>query len=47
MQFYDVARILSTHGLKGEVKVALITDFPKERFAAKKELALKANQQKS
>ena len=46
MQFYDVARILSTHGLKGEVKVALITDFPKERFAAKKELALKANQQK-
>ena len=46
MQFYDVARILSTHGLKGEVKVALITDFPEERFAAKQELALKANQQK-
>ncbi|MBC6350321.1 ribosome maturation factor RimM [Lactobacillus melliventris] len=45
MQFYDVARILSTHGLKGEVKVALITDFPEERFASNQELALKDNPQ--
>lgn len=41
MQFYDVARILSTHGLKGEIKVALITDFPEERFALNKKLAIK------
>lgn len=46
MQFYDVARILSTHGLKGEVKVALITDFPEERFALNQELALKDTPQK-
>lgn len=43
MQFYDVAKILTTHGLNGEVKVALITDFPEERFAPGSELALKEN----
>ena len=31
MQFYDVAKVLTTHGLNGEVKVVLITDFPEER----------------
>ena len=41
MQFYDVAKILTTHGLQGEVKVALITDFPNNRFAAGSRLALK------
>ena len=41
MQFYDVAKILTTHGLQGEVKVALITDFPNNRFAAGSKLALK------
>lgn len=41
MQFYDVANILTTHGLQGEVKVALITDFPNNRFAAGSRLALK------
>lgn len=46
MQFYDVARILSTHGLNGEIKVALITDFPKERFAANAKLSLKDNEDK-
>lgn len=43
MQYYDVAKILTTHGLNGEVKVALITDFPEERFAEGSELALKDN----
>lgn len=43
MQYYDVAKILTTHGLKGEVKVALITDFPRERFKAGTKLALKDN----
>ena len=41
MQFYDVAKILTTHGLQGEVKVALITDFPNNRFSAGSRLALK------
>ncbi|WEV44344.1 ribosome maturation factor RimM [Lactobacillus sp. ESL0684] len=41
MQFYDVAKVLSTHGLQGEVKVALITDFPELRFAQGSKLALK------
>ena len=32
MEFYDVAKILTTHGLNGEIKVSAITDFPEERF---------------
>lgn len=43
MQYYDVARVLTTHGLKGEVKVSVITDFPEERFADGMHLALKDN----
>lgn len=45
MQYYDVARILNTHGLNGEVKTAAITDFPQERFAPGCELALKDDEQ--
>ncbi|RMC41630.1 ribosome maturation factor RimM [Lactobacillus sp. ESL0233] len=41
MQFYDVAKILTTHGLAGELKIALITDFPQERFVAGNKLSLK------
>ncbi|BDR60655.1 ribosome maturation factor RimM [Lactobacillus xylocopicola] len=41
MQFYDVAQILTTHGLKGELKVKLVTDFPAERFTPGQQLALK------
>ena len=41
MQFYDVAKVLTTHGLNGEVKVSLITDFPEERFAPGSILSLK------
>lgn len=43
MQFYDVAKIVNTHGLKGEVKLAVITDFPEERFKAGSQLTLKDN----
>lgn len=46
MKYYDVAKILTTHGLKGEVKVSLITDFPEERFKAGVELSLKDNPEK-
>lgn len=41
MQYYDVAKILTTHGLNGEVKVNLITDFPEERFEPGSVLSLK------
>lgn len=41
MQFYDVAHILTTHGLKGEVKVDVITDFPEQRFAKGQKLYLR------
>ena len=30
MQYFDVAKILTTHGLNGEVKVNVITDFPED-----------------
>ncbi|GEL12680.1 16S rRNA processing protein RimM [Lapidilactobacillus concavus DSM 17758] len=33
MENYDeVGQVVTTHGLKGEVKVMVTTDFPKERF---------------
>jgi 16S rRNA processing protein RimM len=31
-RFYDVGKIVNTHGVKGEVKVFAITDFPEHRF---------------
>lgn len=40
MHFFDVGKIIATHGLKGEVKVALITDFAEDRFAPKSRLYL-------
>lgn len=43
MQYFDVAKILTTHGLNGEVKVNVITDFPEDRFAEGMQLALKAD----
>ena len=33
MDFLDVGKIVNTHGLKGEVRILSITDFPEERFA--------------
>lgn len=43
MQYFDVAKILTTHGLNGEVKVNVITDFPEDRFAEGMQLALKSD----
>lgn len=43
MQFYDVGLVLASHGLKGEVTVKLITDFPTERFQPGTQLHLQTN----
>lgn len=32
MEFYQVGKIVNTHGICGEVKVIATTDFPEERF---------------
>jgi 16S rRNA processing protein RimM len=39
-QLLTVGKLVNTHGIKGEIKVLAITDFPEERFAAKKSLFL-------
>ena len=53
MKLFEVGRILSTHGLAGEVKVSVITDFPDQRFSpgsklfcekGRRELTLKSGQ---
>ena len=33
MEYYQIGKIVNTHGIKGEVRVQSITDFPEERFA--------------
>lgn len=43
MEYFDVGKILATHGLSGEVKVLPITDFPEERFAPGSKLELQDN----
>lgn len=37
---YNVGKIVGTHGVKGEVKVASITDFPENRYKVKNILYL-------
>lgn len=32
MRWFNVGKIVNTHGLKGEVKVISVTDFPKQRY---------------
>ncbi|KRL04685.1 ribosome maturation factor RimM [Liquorilactobacillus oeni] len=32
MNYYEVGRIINTHGIKGEVKLTITTDFAAERF---------------
>lgn len=41
MNYYNVGKVINTHGIKGEVKVASVTDFPQQRFQAGKTLYLK------
>ncbi|KRN34303.1 ribosome maturation factor RimM [Liquorilactobacillus mali] len=40
MSFYEVGQIINTHGIHGEVKIKIITDFPDERFKKGKMLYL-------
>ncbi|NGP44148.1 ribosome maturation factor RimM [Bacillaceae bacterium SIJ1] len=34
MQWFRVGRIVNTHGIKGEMRIQVTTDFPEERFAS-------------
>ncbi|MDO4912340.1 MAG: ribosome maturation factor RimM [Lactobacillus sp.] len=45
MEFFDVCKVLTTHGLNGEVKVQIITDFPEDRFKVGQELQVKGTDQ--
>lgn len=41
MDFYNVGKIVNTHGIRGEVRVMPTTDFVDERFAKGQDLYLK------
>lgn len=32
MEYYRIGTLVNTHGIRGEVKVVVITDFPEQRF---------------
>lgn len=38
MKYYEVGKIINTHGIKGEVKILATTDFASERFVPGKNL---------
>ena len=40
MQWFNVGKIVNTHGINGEVRVLSRTDFPEERFAVGTKLGL-------
>ncbi|GEN82050.1 ribosome maturation factor RimM [Sporosarcina luteola] len=40
MQWFNVGKIVNTHGIQGEVRVISRTDFPEERYAIGNELTL-------
>ena len=40
MNYFNVGKIVNTHGIRGEVRVISRTDFPEERYAPGNELAL-------
>ncbi|MCG3090125.1 ribosome maturation factor RimM [Sporosarcina cyprini] len=40
MQWFNVGKIVNTHGIRGEVRVISRTDFPEERYAVGSKLAL-------
>lgn len=44
-EYFEVGKILSPHGLKGEVKVNATTDFPEERLANGSRLFIKNSDQ--
>ena len=39
MEWFNVGRIVNTHGIRGEVRVLSTTDFEEERFAVGNKLA--------
>ncbi|RKD24180.1 ribosome maturation factor RimM [Ammoniphilus oxalaticus] len=39
-QMYDVGKIVNTHGIRGELRIFSVTDFPEERFQKGSELFL-------
>ncbi|MFB4162639.1 ribosome maturation factor RimM [Alteribacillus sp. JSM 102045] len=45
MEWFNVGKIVNTHGVRGEIKVLPITDFEEERFALGKELYLSHERQ--
>lgn len=40
MAYYNVGKLVNTHGLKGEVRIISITDFAQERYQKGQKLAL-------
>ncbi|KRM72782.1 ribosome maturation factor RimM [Lacticaseibacillus brantae] len=42
-EYYHVGKIVNTHGIRGEVRVLVTTDFPEERFAVGKQLVVLTN----
>lgn len=40
MEWFNVGKIVNTHGIRGEVRVMSRTDFPEERFAVGNKLGL-------
>ncbi|MDY8143735.1 ribosome maturation factor RimM [Lactiplantibacillus plantarum] len=40
MDYYRVGTLVNTHGIRGEVKVVVVTDFPEERFKVGQQLNL-------
>ncbi|RRK11059.1 ribosome maturation factor RimM [Lactiplantibacillus garii] len=40
MDYYRIGTLVNTHGIRGEVKVVVITDFPEKRFKAGQQVTL-------
>jgi len=47
MNWYNVGKIVNTHGIRGEVRVISSTDFPEERYAVGNKLSLFMSDTKS
>lgn len=43
MNYYTVGKIVNTHGIRGEVRVLSVTDFPDERFKVGNKLYINKN----
>lgn len=45
MEYYQVGKIVNTHGIRGELKVLPITDFPEQRFKKGSKLYIEQDHQ--